>query len=139
VQRRGLEGLVAKDDGSPYVGGPTRSWLKVKVRQEGQFHIGAIRFDSGEFAGLLVGQRVGRRLRFVGTVELGFIRAAVEDLLVRSHALRRSTSPFGHRGAGRRVVWLEPELLAEISYTGVLRDRLREPVFRWLVSLPQDG
>jgi hypothetical protein len=26
----GYEGYVAKDEASPYVGGPTRSWLKVK-------------------------------------------------------------------------------------------------------------
>jgi ATP-dependent DNA ligase len=30
VERRGYEGLVAKDDASPYVGGRTLSWLKVK-------------------------------------------------------------------------------------------------------------
>jgi bifunctional non-homologous end joining protein LigD len=28
---RGYEGFVAKDDASPYVGGRTRAWLKVKV------------------------------------------------------------------------------------------------------------
>ena len=28
---RGYEGLVAKDESSSYVGGRTRSWLKVKV------------------------------------------------------------------------------------------------------------
>jgi ATP dependent DNA ligase domain len=34
-QRRGLEGFVAKDPASRYLtGGPTRSWLKVKVRHE---------------------------------------------------------------------------------------------------------
>ena len=30
VLKRGNEGLVANDDASPYVGGRTRSWLKVK-------------------------------------------------------------------------------------------------------------
>ena len=30
VVERGYEGLVAKDDNSPYEGGPTRRWLKVK-------------------------------------------------------------------------------------------------------------
>jgi len=30
VERRGYEGLVAKDEPSPYVGGRTLSWLKVK-------------------------------------------------------------------------------------------------------------
>jgi bifunctional non-homologous end joining protein LigD len=83
VQRRGLEGLVAKDDGSPYVGGPTRSWLKVKVRREDRFHIGVIRFEGGEFAGLLVGRRIGRRLRFLGTVELGFGSCTAGSALLR--------------------------------------------------------
>lgn len=30
VVERGYEGYVAKDEASPYLGGPTRSWLKVK-------------------------------------------------------------------------------------------------------------
>jgi len=32
VQQRGYEGLVAKDEASPYVGGRTLSWLKVTQR-----------------------------------------------------------------------------------------------------------
>ena len=35
VQRRGYEGLVAKNESAPYRGGLSRSWLKVKVRHEG--------------------------------------------------------------------------------------------------------
>jgi len=31
VLDRGYEGLVAKDEASPYVGGRTRDWLKVKA------------------------------------------------------------------------------------------------------------
>jgi hypothetical protein len=31
VIERGYEGYVAKDEASPYEGGPTRQWLKVKV------------------------------------------------------------------------------------------------------------
>ena len=31
VLQAGFEGYVAKDEASPYVGGATRSWLKVKV------------------------------------------------------------------------------------------------------------
>jgi ATP-dependent DNA ligase len=33
VQRRGYEGLVAKDEAAPYVGGRTRAWLKVRQRE----------------------------------------------------------------------------------------------------------
>jgi ATP-dependent DNA ligase len=32
VQERGYEGYVARDESSPYVGGRTLSWLKVKQR-----------------------------------------------------------------------------------------------------------
>jgi hypothetical protein len=31
VVERGYEGYVAKDEASPYEGGPTRAWLNVKV------------------------------------------------------------------------------------------------------------
>jgi hypothetical protein len=31
VVERGYEGYIAKDEASPYVGGVTKSWLKVKV------------------------------------------------------------------------------------------------------------
>ena len=34
VQRRGYEGLVAKDESSAYRSGRTRAWLKVKLREE---------------------------------------------------------------------------------------------------------
>ena len=41
VERRGYEGLVAKDDASPNVGGRTLSWLKVKQGGEaaGRSHV----------------------------------------------------------------------------------------------------
>ena len=43
VQQRGYEGLVAKDEASPYVGGRTLSWLKVKQRD---YRAGARGFQS---------------------------------------------------------------------------------------------
>ena len=33
VQERGYEGYVAKDEASPYSGGRTLSWLKVKPKE----------------------------------------------------------------------------------------------------------
>jgi bifunctional non-homologous end joining protein LigD len=41
VAKRGYEGMVAKDPDTAYRGGATRSWLKVKVRHERGFVIGA--------------------------------------------------------------------------------------------------
>jgi hypothetical protein len=45
VQRRGYEGLVAKDEAAPYRGGPvapSRTWLKVKIRYAGVFLVGGV-------------------------------------------------------------------------------------------------
>jgi hypothetical protein len=42
VKERGYEGLVAKDEQSLYRGGPTRSWIKCKIRREGRFVVGGI-------------------------------------------------------------------------------------------------
>jgi bifunctional non-homologous end joining protein LigD len=43
VERRGLEGFVARDPASTYRAGPTRSWIKVKLRHERVFVFGGIR------------------------------------------------------------------------------------------------
>ena len=39
AKRKGYEGVVAKDLASPYVGGRSKYWLKVKVHQEDEFII----------------------------------------------------------------------------------------------------
>ena len=62
VKECGYEGLVAKDELSIYRDGPTRSWLKVKMRYEGVFIIGGILGTPEAPEGLLVGERVGTRL-----------------------------------------------------------------------------
>jgi hypothetical protein len=69
VKQRGYEGLVAKDERSPYRGGLTGSWLKVKVRYEGVFVVGGILGTADAPEGLLVDERVRRRLVYRGVVE----------------------------------------------------------------------
>jgi len=71
VERRGLEGFVAKDPESTYRQGPTRSWIKVKLRREGVFVVGGIS-DVDAFDGALVGERVSGELMYRGVVEWGF-------------------------------------------------------------------
>jgi bifunctional non-homologous end joining protein LigD len=57
VQRRGLEGFVAKDPASLYrTGGSTRSWLKAKVRHEAHFLVGGV-VERSEGWSLLLRQR----------------------------------------------------------------------------------
>lgn len=93
VQRRGLEGFVAKDPASTYRQGPTRSWVKVKLRHEGVFVVGGIR-DVDAFDGVLVGERVGDDLRYRGVVEWGFAAADMLELVREARYGRQPVSPF---------------------------------------------
>jgi hypothetical protein len=47
--------------------------------------------------------------------------------------LVRLTSPFADlKRASSDVLWLEPRLVAEVSYSELMEDRLRDPVLREL-------
>jgi hypothetical protein len=46
--------------------------------------------------------------------------------------LVRATSPFTTAPDGT-AVWLDPELLAEISYSELMEGWLRDPVYRGLI------
>lgn len=130
VKERGYEGLVAKDAESVYRGGPTRSWVKVKIRREGRFIVGGVVGWPQTFAGLLVGQRVGRRLLYRGSVEWGLGLRTAEQIVRR--AKQTSVSPFHDFRLSRGVVWLEPTLHVELTYSEIMDARLRDPVYRGL-------
>ena len=128
VKERGYEGLVAKDDQSLYRGGPTRSWIKCKIRHEGRFILGGILGLPSTFAGILVGEQRGKRLIFRGTVEWGLGLRTANELLRRGR--ERSTSPFHDFRLSRGVTWLEPTLTVEVTYSEIMEGRLRDPVYR---------
>ena len=87
------------------------------------------------FAGILVGQRIGRRLRYRGTVEWGVGMRTAQQLLRRGR--ERSTTPFHDFRLSRGVTWLEPTLHVELTYSEVMEGRLRDPVYRgFLQGLP---
>ena len=56
----------------------------------------------------------------------------VAELVTSVEGLVRGTSPFADRKRAPEVTWLEPRLLAEVSYSEIMEDRLRDPVLREL-------
>jgi bifunctional non-homologous end joining protein LigD len=131
VKQRGYEGLVAKNERAPY--GLNTRWWKVKVRHENRFVVGGIARGESGYVGLLVGRRVGRELRYLGTVEWGVGGHILEDLLEHRRACPRTSSPFAELRRRTDVIWLKPTLRAEISFVEIVGDRLRAPVFRRFV------
>ena len=112
-------------------GGPSRTWLKVKVRHEGVFLIGGVGLGKG-IQGLLVGERGGNGLVFRGTVEFGVSGAFLAELA--GSPLVRPTSPFVDLPRRRNVTWLDPKLAVEVQYNDLTGGRLRAPVLRGLAS-----
>jgi bifunctional non-homologous end joining protein LigD len=137
VKERGYEGLVAKDERSPYRGGPTRSWVKVKIRHEGKFVVCAILGSPEAPEGLLVGERAGRQFVYRGAVKWGVRRDVVAAILQRTDIARRS--PFGHGADGRRATWLKPTVNVELTYNELMEGRLRDAVFRTFAPNGRDS
>jgi bifunctional non-homologous end joining protein LigD len=134
AQRRGWEGIIAKDAGAPYEPGRrSRSWLKVKCRREAEFVIGGFTAPAGRrqhFGALLVGLFDGPALRFVGKVGTGFSERILADLATRMRASQTEESPFRPVPREGSVTWVRPELVAQIAFAEWTADgKLRQPAF----------
>jgi ATP-dependent DNA ligase len=104
----------------------------VKVRHEGRFIVGGVMRSGSNVMGLLVGQRQRGRLVYRGTVEWGLFRQVVTQLVAGVEGLVRPTSPFADLKRAPRPTWLELRLVAEVSYSELMEDRLRDTVLREL-------
>jgi bifunctional non-homologous end joining protein LigD len=133
AKRRGFEGLVAKDESSPYVGKRSKSWLKVKVHQEDEFVIAGYTAPAGSrqhFGALLLGAYQGGKLCYVGKVGTGFDAQTLAGLHRRFQALLTRESALADPPREHGVTFLRPRLVAQISYQELTADRkLRQPVY----------
>lgn len=129
VQARGYEGLIAKDERAPYsTTSPASTWFKVKVRHEGLFVVVGLAMADGWPYALLLAERDGERLVYRGRVEFGVGRRTVERVLER--AKRRIIATCDGAERWRDLVWLEPIVEAEVSYSEIMQGRLRDAVLR---------
>ena len=137
---QGLEGVMAKRRTSRYCEGKrTRDWLKVKTHGEQEFVI--VGYTKGEgrrasrFGSLVLATYEGDALRWVGNVGTGFDERTLERLLAKLEPLRRDPSPLTEipkmpKVRKADVVWVEPELVAEVRFAEWTHDgHLRAPVF----------
>jgi bifunctional non-homologous end joining protein LigD len=135
----GLEGTIAKRAQSTYRSGRGRDWLKIKCSQRQEFVIVGYTEPAGSrshLGALLLGTRDGGELRYRGRVGTGFSEASLAELQRKLAPLRTSAPTVSNppRGADARGVhWVEPKLVAEVSYTEVTSDgSLRHPTFQGL-------
>lgn len=138
VRRHELEGLVAKRLTSRYVGGRSRDWIKIKLGRSDDFVIGGWIPQAAatpSVKAVLVGERAGGALRFVGAVGSGFAHAERRALAPALARIETPDSPFTAPGpAGRGAArWVRPQLACEVRYLERGRDGgLRHPVWHGL-------
>lgn len=118
--RMGLEGVVSKRADAPYRSGRGFDWIKSKCTLRQEFVItGYVASDKPgrDVRSLLVGYREGGQLKPAGHVGTGFSQRNAKDLAKKLERLRTEQSPYeGAAGRERRVIWVKPELVAEIEF-----------------------
>jgi bifunctional non-homologous end joining protein LigD len=133
AQRKGYEGVVAKDESSPYVEGRSNKWRKFKVHQEDEFVIVGYTAPSGSrkhLGALLLGAYDRGKLQYVGKVGTGFSRSTLASLFRKFQPLVRKTPPLEDPPREKNVTYLAPRLVAQIAFGEWTNDRkLRQPVF----------
>jgi bifunctional non-homologous end joining protein LigD len=133
VAELGLEGIVAKRADSPYRGGYTRDWLKIRVDRVGDFAVvafapGAIGFYKLYLA---VYDEAARGFVYAGSVGTGFSGNEMAAIRSRLEPLRRPSPALVGAGPSRRgLAWVEPALVCEVRYKEwTPGGHLRIPVF----------
>jgi len=133
AKRKGYEGVVAKDSASPYVEGRSRYWLKIKVHQEDEFIIVGFTDPAGSrkhFGALLLGAYRDVKLYYAGKVGTGFDDKTLTSLYEKLRPLIRKSSEVIDAPRGAGIHYVEPRLVAQISYQEWTADnKLRQPVF----------
>ncbi|MDF3835048.1 DNA ligase D [Cupriavidus basilensis] len=136
--RLGLEGVIGKRADAPYVSARTESWIKLKCTQGQAFVIGGFTDPKGGrhgFGSLLLGVHDEQgRLAYAGNVGSGFDERTLADLGARLGKLRTDACPFG-RPPALKAHWVEPRLVAEVSFADWTRERrVRQAVYHGLRS-----
>ncbi len=118
----GLEGIISKKLSRPYAPG-LREWAKSKCRPRQEFIVcGYLPPKSSlpSFSSLMLGTIENGKLVPRGKVGTGFSDAERRDLLKNLEKLRTRTPAF--KIADREVIWVKPEMIAEVEYAEITRD-----------------
>ena len=138
AERAGFEGIMAKRADSPYRGGRSGDWLKLKCRPGQEFVVGGYT-RTGKKAGVssvLLGVYEDGKLRYAGRAGTGLTLRGAAELEREFRKYGAETPAFADPPRPRRgeeTFWLRPELVAEVQFAEWTREGvLRQASFKGL-------
>jgi bifunctional non-homologous end joining protein LigD len=140
VERRGLEGVMAKRKDARYRAGRHDDWQKLRVDRLADLVVVGMSAPRGTRSGFgalhlatpePAGAGGGGGLRFCGSVGSGFSEKDLARIARELEAARLDSPPCaGAVPKGRGHTWSEPRLVCEVRFREWTEDRvLRQPVF----------
>lgn len=137
ARAHGLEGIMAKKRDSKYLSGRRSDcWYKIKIRQTREVFIVGYTKGKGDrgitFGALHIAEKQEDQLHYRGKVGTGFDDATIRGIVKVMKTVQEVKKP-DVRGTIldlKTSVWLEPKIVAEVSYSKLTPDKMfREPVF----------
>ncbi|HVJ25455.1 MAG TPA: DNA ligase D [Burkholderiales bacterium] len=125
-----LEGLIGKQADAVYVAGRSKSWIKLKCRQQQDFVIAGYTAPKGSrsgFGALLLGvYEKPRKLVYAGKVGTGFDDDRLSTLSNKFSSLKSKESPLENPPREKGITWLRPKLVAQVEFA----ERTNEGIVR---------
>lgn len=135
MQKKHLEGVVAKDPKSHYLPGMrNRSWIKIKFTQSIECIIVGYTQEKRSLSALALGLYDNQgKLHYVGKVGTGFNKKNIPELvsLLKPLEIKHSTiDSYSIKKLPVEIVWIQPKLVAEVKYLQFTQlSILRQSVF----------
>jgi len=139
ARSQGLEGIVGKRLGSPYLPGRrTPDWRKIAVKRRLRAVVGGYlpgeRGRSATFGSVLVGLNDENGLRWIAAVGSGFNDASLRAFASALREMERPVKPFYNEVIvpnPNKPVWVEPSIVVDVEYKEWTHDfHLRAPVYK---------
>lgn len=146
AKKMGLEGIMAKKSDSTYSpGNRSKEWLKIKARKRQEMVIGGYTKNDGSsksFSSLLLGVYEKGKLIYTGKAGTGFKDEQQIEMLKQFKPYLTDSPPFSELPDTNKpsrfqrnppkanAVWMEPELVCEVTFTEMTTDGvMRHPSF----------
>ncbi|MBI4923305.1 MAG: DNA ligase D [Devosia nanyangense] len=129
----GLEGIVSKRVDAPYIEARSKTWVKTKALQAGDFPIVGYTLSpaAGGIGAIALGQWVDGELEYRGKCGTGFVASDLLSILAKLKPLAAPDQKLD--GMPKDVIPVRPVITAHVHYANLTADKsVRHAVFKGL-------